>query len=186
MIKKIKIEQLEPGMFVHDFNCEWAGDNVFINHSMINSEKAIEIIRSWGIKAVYIDTGLGMDVKRGKTIREVQQNTDRNLHKLARKREKTISHSAVPLKEEVKIARKIKKEAVDIMQHAMVSVQEGKQVDVDQAFQLMEKMEASIARNQDALVMMTYIKKKDEYTLLHSISVSSLVLAFCNSCKLAL
>ena len=183
MIKKIKVEQLRPGIFIHDFNCDWAGENVFINQSLIRSEKAIEIIRSWGIKEVYIDTGRGLDVKRAKTASEVQQNTDSNLNKLARKREKPVSPS-VPLKEEVQIARKIKKEAVNIMQQTMASVQEGKQIDVDRAFQLVENMEASISRNQNALIMLTHIRKKDEYTLVHSISVSSLVLAFCNYCRL--
>ena len=79
MIKKIKVEQLSPGIFVHDFNCDWAGDNIFINQSLIKSEKAIEIIRSWGIKEVYIDTGRGLDVKRALTAHEAQQNTDSNL-----------------------------------------------------------------------------------------------------------
>jgi len=183
MIKKIRIEQLRPGIFVHDFNCDWAGENIFINQALIKSEKAIEIIRSWGIKEVYIDTERGLDVKRAKTASEVQQKTDNNLNKLAWKRKKTTAPS-VPLKEEVQMARKIKKEAIDIMQQTMASVQEGKQVDVDRAFQLVENMGASISRNQDALIMLTRIRKKDEYTLIHSISVCSLVLAFCNSCRL--
>lgn len=183
MIKKINVQQLRPGIFVHDFNCDWSGENIFINQSMINTEKSIEIIRSWGIKEVYIDTGRGLDVKSAKTASEVQQNTDSNLNKLAWEREKTPFPS-VPLKEEVRMARKIKKEAVDIMQQTMASVQEGKQVDVNMAFRLVQNMGSSISRNQDALIMLTRIRKKDEYTLMHSISVCSLVLAFCNSSRL--
>ncbi len=183
MIKKIKVEQLRPGIFVHDFNCDWAGENVFINQALIKSDKAIEIIRSWGIKEVYIDTERGIDVKRARTAQEVRQRTDTNLKRMAHTREKNITPT-VPLKEEIQIAKKIKKKAVDIMQQTMHSVQEGKQVDVDRAYQLVESMGASISRNQDALIMLTRIRKKDEYTLMHSISVSSLVLAFCNSCRL--
>ncbi len=183
MIKKIKVDQLRPGIFVHDFNCDWAGENVFINQALIKSDKAVKIIRSWGIKEVYIDTERGLDVKRAKTASEVRRHTDVNLKQLSRNRGKN-SPPVVPLKEEIKVARKIKKEAVNLMQQAMASVQEGKQVDVDRAFQLVQSMGASISRNPDALIMLTRIKKKDEYTLLHSISVSSLVLAFCNSCRL--
>jgi putative nucleotidyltransferase with HDIG domain len=183
MIKKIKVEQLRPGIFVHDFNCDWAGDNIFINQALINNEKAVKIISSWGIKEVYIDTERGLDVKRAKTACEVQQKTDNDLNKLARKRNKTVPPS-VPLKEEIQMGRKIKKEAVDIMRRTMASVQEGKQVDVNNTFQLVKKMEASISRNPDALVMLTRIRKKDEYTLIHSISVTSLVLTFCNFCRI--
>jgi putative nucleotidyltransferase with HDIG domain len=183
MIKKIKVDQLRPGIFVHDFNCDWAGENVFINQALIKSEKAVKIIRSWGIKEVYIDTERGLDVKRARTVSEVRRHTDLKLNKLAGNRGKNVP-PIVPLKEELKVAGKIKKEAVNLMQKAMASVQEGKQVDVDRAFQLVQSMGASISRNQDALIMLTRLKRKDEYTLIHSISVSSLVLAFCNSCRL--
>ena len=71
MIKKINVEQLRPGIYVHDFNCDWAGVNIFINQALIRDEKAIEIIRSWGIKEVYIDTDRGLDVLRAKTAGEV-------------------------------------------------------------------------------------------------------------------
>jgi len=45
-------------------------------------------------------------------------------------------------------------------------------------------MEQSVARNQDALILLTRIKDKDEYTLMHSISVGTLVLAFCKYCRI--
>ena len=179
MIKKVKTEQLRPGMFVEDFNCDWVGEYVFINQSMIKNEKAIEIINSWGIKEVYIDTERGLDVKDAKTAREIKLETDSDLHKLARKKRKTPC-SPTPLKDEVPIARIIKKEAVDIMQQTMNSVLDGKQVDLGVTFSLVEKMERSVTRNKDALVMLARIRKKDEYTLIHSISVTSLILAYCN------
>lgn len=184
MIKKIKTEQLRPGIFVHDFNCDWAGENIFISKALIKDEKAIKIIRSWGIKEVYIDTDLGLDVERAKTAHEVQQETNRNLHKLAQ-RKRTETPPPIALKDEVQMARTIRTEAVVTMREAMKAVQEGKCIDLDSAFQLVEKMKDSVTRNKDALVLLTRIRKKDEYTLMHSISVSSLVLAFCNSCGIS-
>jgi len=41
-------------------------------------------------------------------------------------------------------------------------------------------MKTSINRNRDALLLLTRIRNKDEYTLYHSISVSSLVLNMCH------
>jgi cyclic di-GMP phosphodiesterase len=180
MIKKIKTEQLKPGIFVHDFNCDWAGENVFIDKAMIKSERTIKIIRSWGIKDVYIDTELGDDVESAKVIDGAQLEINNSLHTLTREN-KVIAPPSVPLKEEAKIARKIRNDAISTMQQAIRSVQEGKQIDMDRAFQLVEEMERSVNRNKDALPLLTRIRKKDEYTLMHSISVSSLVLAFCNS-----
>lgn len=184
MIKKIKTEQLRPGIYVHDFNCDWAGENIFISDALIKTEKAIEIIRSWGIKEVYIDTDLGLDVKRGKSAQDAQRETNKNLHRLAQ-RATEEALPATPLKEELQMARTIRTEAVAAMRQAIRAVQEGKEMDLDGAFQLVEKMKDSVTRNKDALVLLTRIRKKDEYTLMHSISVSSLVLAFCNSCDIS-
>ncbi len=179
MIKKIKIEQLRPGIFVHDFNCDQSGENIFIDKSLIKSEKAVQIIQSWGIKEVYIDTDRGLDIEPAKRAGKVQQKTNKSLHKLAQKKELSASPST-PFKEEVKIARTIKNDAVDTVRQAMKTVQEGRNIDVGSAFQLVERMEESITRNKDALLLLTRMRKKDEYTLMHSISVSTLVLSFCN------
>lgn len=183
MIKKIRTDQLRVGVYVHDITSKEAGENVFIKRSLIQTQKAIQIIRSWGIEEVYIDTEKGLDIKSNKSTHEVQQEIDRGLRTAALRSLPPVP--TVPLKEELHIARSIKEEAVTTMQRAMKSVTEGKDVDLGEAYQLVEKMENSVTRNRDALLLLTRIRKKDEYTLMHSISVSSLVLAFCNFCGLA-
>lgn len=179
MIKKIKTSQLRPGIFVDDFNCDWAGDNIFISKALIKNEKSVEIIRSWGIKEVYIDTDKGLDIKDAKTAREVRQETDKAILKMAKK-QNTIPLK-IPLKEELKVASSIKNEAVGIMEKTIQSVQKGKKINTELSIDLVGKMKESVNRNKDALLLLTRMRNKDEYTLMHSISVSSLVLAFCSS-----
>jgi cyclic di-GMP phosphodiesterase len=183
MIKKVKTKHLRPGVFVHDYNCDWTGEHIILSKSFINSQEAVDIICSWGIKEVYIDTDRGCDVESAQLVVEVQQETNKNLHNLAIDRE-PLSSSATSLKEEMQIARRIRSEAFDTIQQAMKSVREGKQIDVDSTLNLVGKMERSINRNKDALTLLTRIRKKDEYTLVHSISVSSLVLAYCIYCDI--
>ncbi|MEN8200882.1 MAG: HD-GYP domain-containing protein, partial [Thermodesulfobacteriota bacterium] len=145
----------------------------------LNSQKAIDIISSWGIKEVYIDTERGLDIKEPASAPERRQETDQLLHAMARDNSSIPRHT--PFREEAKAARPIRREAVDLLKRSMAAVQEGREINVDEAGQLVEKMEESVTRNKDALLLLTRIRKKDEYTLMHSISVSSLVLAFCNS-----
>ncbi len=183
MIKKIKVSQLRPGIFVHDFDCGLDPHNIFINKTLIKSSKSIDILKTWGIQEVYIDTERGLDVKRERPAvpskkRSVLEKKSRNLT-----RPKAVA-STVPLKEEAVMVRLIKQDAVDIMEKTVTAVQKGTRVDIDNTFRLVEKMEASVSRNKDALVMLTRIREKNEYTLMHSISVTSLVLAFCNYCKI--
>lgn len=185
MIKKVKVSQLRPGVFVHDFNCVKDEHTLFINKALIKSNKTIDILKSWGIREVYIDTSRGFDVKRPRPkvprpVKPVPLNKNKKLRKLA---DETKQTNEVPLKEEAVMVNLIKQEAVDVIQQTVTAVQEGTRVDVDSTFRLVEKMESSVSRNKDALVMLTRIREKNEYTLMHSISVTSLVLAFCNYCR---
>ncbi len=47
-------------------------------------------------------------------------------------------------------------------------------------YELAKQMQVSIQRNRDALSLLSRIRKKDEYTLYHSVSVSSHVLNMCH------
>ncbi|MEN8199650.1 MAG: HD-GYP domain-containing protein [Thermodesulfobacteriota bacterium] len=179
MIKKVKTEQLRPGVFVHEVECDEAGGNTFVNGTMLISQKAIDIISSWGIKEVYIDTERGLDIKGSKDSPEENKKSAASSVPMAEEGLSRPPH--IPLKEEVKVAQSIKREAVELMQHSMANILEGRDVDIDGAYQLVEKMQESVTRNRDALTLLTRIRNKDEYTMMHSISVSSLVLAFCSS-----
>jgi len=44
MIKKIKVEQLKPGIFVHDFNCGWLHHPFLRNRVKLNTDEDIERI----------------------------------------------------------------------------------------------------------------------------------------------
>ena len=44
MIKKIKVEQLKSGMFVHDFNCSWLDHPFLTNSIKINDEQVVQKI----------------------------------------------------------------------------------------------------------------------------------------------
>lgn len=182
MIKKISIDQLRPGIFVHDFNCSWKTNNLILDPTLIKDVKIIEILNSWGIKAVYIDTDKGLDVAKAKSALEVKLDTDGALQKLAKEHPK--STRTIPLEEELSVAVKIKKMATTVIENAMNAVKAGKPLETKAAYQLIEQMDRSIVRNKDALVLLTRIRNKDEYTLMHSISVGAYVLNFCNMHKI--
>ncbi len=179
MIKKVKVEQLAPGIFVHDFNCEWRTNNMIFNQVLIKDRKIIDILTSWGIKEVFIDTGRGLDVSDARPAIEVRIETDNALLALAQK--ESPPSPKVSFQEEFAMAKNIKKHAINVIEQAMTAVRTGKQLETKSAYALVEQMDESITRNRDALVLLTRIRKKDEYTLMHSISVGAYILNFCNA-----
>lgn len=181
MIKRVKTENLRPGNFIHDFNCDWNGGNIFIDQTIITDAKMIDTLRSWGIKEVYIDTERGLDIDTGRSPKakpEFRQVTPPITQ--PKQPEKHPAPPSVPLSVEVKVAKKLRNDAVKIVRHTLQQVHEGKTPDVGLTYELARRMRASISRNRDALLLLTRIRKKDEYTLYHSVSVSSLVLDMCN------
>lgn len=183
MIKKVKTDQLRIGVFIDDLNFTNGEGKVFLGKTLVQSEKTIQIIRAWGVDEVFIDTEKGLDIKPGQSAIETRQRIDHGLLQTV-----LVSSPQAPpvsLNEELVIARTIKAEALNTMQRVIDVIAQGKEIDIDSVFELVEKMTSSITRNRDALPLLLRLRSKDEYTLMHSISVGSLVMAFCNFCGLA-
>ncbi len=176
MIKKIKVEQLRPGMFIHDFNCGWMEHPFVRNRAKVKDEKLIEKIAGSGISEVYIDTDKGLDVAEmadgDKAAQQAQ--TERNGSAGA----KPEAAQPVPLKEELARAKKIKEEAKMVVRSIMDEVRFGKEIKTAEVEPIIDKMIDSIFRNQDALLSLGRLKEVDEYTYMHSMSVCVLMISF--------
>lgn len=183
MIKKISIEQIKPGVFVHDFNTSSNSSYLVTNQALIRDMKIVDMLRSLGVKDVYIDTDKGLDVRSAKSAQQARWETDAGLQELAQQQAASIR--SVPLQEEIRHAIDIKKKAVSVIQGVMENVSSGGPLEVKRAYQLINDMEGSLTRNRDALVLLTRIRKKDEYTLMHSISVGAYIINFCNFFKIS-
>jgi HD-GYP domain-containing protein (c-di-GMP phosphodiesterase class II) len=176
MIKKIKVEQLKQGMYIHDFNCGWLNHPFLTNSMKINDEHIIKKVLDYGIREIYIDTELGYDVGGAPTEDEVRQEIQTEISRIVEPPK--VSRDTVSIKEEIVKAIEIKNQAKEIIHNIMEDVRFGKQIKTEEAGQVVDKMIESIFRNQDALVSLGRIKEKDEYTYLHSVSVGVLMISF--------
>lgn len=175
-IKKISAARLEPGMFIHDLNCGWMDHPFLTTRFKLESERDLKKIREAGIREVYVDTDLGLDVSDAPTSAEVQHELDNEMEQVA---EQVAGAPRASTHEEVSRALKIHSEANQIMRNIMNDVRLGKQVHVEQIEPMVDKMASSILRNSGAMISLNRIKNKDEYTFQHSVSVATLLIAFC-------
>jgi len=176
MIKKIGIDQLQPGMFIHDLNCGWLDHPFLVNSFAVLDEKTVARIRAVGIREVYIDTVKGADVWHARTQQEVSADLDRQMMAIAEK--KVEVPSAASLADEGPRARRMHSEANKIVHNLMEDVRLGQQIQVDRLEPMVESMVDSIFRNQDALLPLARLKHHDSYTFEHSVSVCALLVAF--------
>ncbi len=176
MIKRINTKQLKPGMFIDDMNCGWLRHPFLTNKITISDEEMIERIVKHGIREVYIDTEKGLTVTDAPTMEEVNRDIQAEMDRVAES--KPDPAPQVPIKDELKKAREIKKEAKKTIHNIMDDVRFGKQIETVKVESVVSNMVNSIFRNQDALLSMGRLKKIDEYTYMHSMTVGVLMIAF--------
>jgi HD-GYP domain-containing protein (c-di-GMP phosphodiesterase class II) len=175
-IKKIPVEQLRPGMYIHDLNCSWL-DHPFATGSFaVHDQKRIVEIRELGIHDVYIDISRGADVASGISEEEARQEIDERMADIASEADKKIPPAS--LDNEVTRARRLHSDANRIVRNMVQDVRLGKQIEMEQVHPLVENMVDSIFRNQDALLPLARLKDHDNYTFQHSVSVCALLVSF--------
>lgn len=183
MIKKIAIEQLTPGMYIHDLNCGWMDHPFLLNRFAVKNAAMVDRLRGIGMHDVYIDTEKGLDVAEAKTREEVSHEIDEQILHLAEKKQASLIAATVT--EESRRARKLHGEANRIVKGIITDIRLGKQIEMEKIEPLVENMVDSIFRQQDALIPLARLKNHDEYTFQHSVSVCALMIAFARGLKLS-
>lgn len=178
MLKKVDSAQLRVGMYIHDLSCDWMEHPFVRNRFRLASEQEIGKIIGAGIKVVVIDSARGLDVQDALTVDEAQAQTESALIALARG---PVAVTRVSLGEELQRAATIRHQASGMVRSVMRDARMGKAIEIDQISPMVQNITESILRNPGALVGMLRIKNKDDYTLLHSVSVCTLLVAFCRS-----
>lgn len=179
MIKKIHVRQLKVGMFIHDLSCHWMDHPFVRNRLLVSSEDEIGKIIAAGIHELYIDTDKGLDVKDAPSAQEAATALEQEILDLAGQRPAPLTR--VALTEELARANKIKDQAHQLVRTVMLDARLGKAIELDQVEPVVQNITESILRNPGALTGLLRIKDKDDYTFLHSVSVCTLLVAFCRS-----
>lgn len=180
MIKRIRSDQLTPGMFIHDINCGWIDHPFVFNSFRVKDEETVRKIIAYGIREVYIDTAVGPDVADAQTKEEVDSDIHERITRLA----PGNRPPPTPLIEEIPVARQVHREAHKMVHNLLTDVRLGKQIEVEKAQPVVESITDSILRNKDALTSLSRIKQKDDYTFQHSVSVCALLVSFAHAMEL--
>ncbi|MBS4099603.1 MAG: HD-GYP domain-containing protein [Sulfuricella sp.] len=178
MIKLIRSDQLLPGMYIHDLNCGWIDHPFAFNQFRVRDQATVNKILAYGIRELYIDTTQGLDVKDARTLEEVSSELDKKLFQVAREANPLPPTS---IEEEIVVAREVHHEANKVVHTILSDVRLGKQIEVERMEPVVERITDSIFRNKDALTSLGRIKRKDDYTFQHSVSVCTLLVSFAHA-----
>ena len=179
MIKKVRAARLKPGMFIHDFDCGWLEVPFFRRSLAIKDEVMIDKIIKHGIREVYIDTDKGLDVADAPTREEVALAVEAAVEQLLSEDGEEDPDGL--RREEMARAKGVRKEAEKVIGTVMHDVLEGKRINIAQVDAVVERMIDSVFDNQSAMMCLSRLKTRDEYTFQHSVNVCIFMIAFCRA-----
>jgi putative nucleotidyltransferase with HDIG domain len=179
MIKKVRATDLKLGMYVHDLNVPWMDHGFVLGHFMLQHEKQLEKIFRANILEVFIDTDKGLDDLNAPTEEEAESVLmDKMIDAVS---EPSNESMASRLKAQWAESRQIHSEAVLVVGSLLNDVRLGKQVSTERAASVVSNIADAVLGNDDTLISLCRIKSRDAYTFQHSVSVSALLISFCNA-----
>lgn len=178
MIKKIPVERLRPGMFLHNLNAGWMSHPFIRNRFLVADEEVVRKIVEAGIHELYIDTTRGLDDAEAPTEDEVDlqlmEEMQAAVHAEAPYRCTTVA-------EELPNARRLRARATRVIRSVMQDVKLGKVINLDEVEDLVNEIIDSILRNDSALLLLLRVRAQNDYTLVHSVAVCALMVTFCHA-----
>ncbi|MFT7672492.1 MAG: putative nucleotidyltransferase with HDIG domain [Gammaproteobacteria bacterium] len=178
MRKKISLNNVKVGMFIDELCGSWMDSPFWTKSFRLKSNKDLVSLQKSGIREVWIDTRKGTDVDADKEIvvhQDSEERTDKALARVAR--EADSQEKGVSFEAELDNARKIQMMAAEKVTSMFQEVRMGKALQAQDAVPLANEIYLSVVRNPGALISLTRLKTKDDYTYMHSVAVCALMIA---------
>ena len=170
VLKKVAVNQLTVGMFVHGFEESWLKHPFWRSKFLIKEPAMLREVQASGISHCLIDISKGQDLQPEKP-REVQAAVVVPAEKQRAKPDR------VPLTQELQEAARLRQRSAQTMKRLFAEVRLGNAIEPAECVALVDDVVESIDRHPDALLSLARLKTADEYTYMHSVAVCALMVS---------
>lgn len=179
LLKKISTADLKIGMYIDEFCGSWMDHPFWRARFIVKNERDLAQIRDSDVREVWIDASKGLDAAPGKgasTKRATEHRVERTLQTAletapARETRRTDLHG------EFERASKILRISRTTVANLFGEARGGKVTSIDAANSVVEGIAESVQRHPSALIGLARLKTADDYTFMHSMAVSALMVA---------
>ncbi len=189
MIKRISVNRLQTGMYVHDLNCGWLQHGFVRNRFLVASADDVRRIREIGVTEIYVDARRGLDPDTLPVPEIVQPEPTAETEPAVEAQPSPEVEAQPPtappqVSTPSKVASNfdracaLHREANQIVRDMLADIRLGKQIEMEKIEPLVGRVVDSIFTQQDALLPLARLKQHDNYTFQHSVSVCALMTAF--------
>lgn len=174
---KVKVDScdIKMAMYIAELDKPWIESPFLFQGFPVNTDEEIEQLREL-CDYVYVDTErTPFDVRPSLNV----------LNKIASKQpnipiesEKSDNEEFSNYKKQLIYAKKLRDKTRDYIDHVLDDVRMGKSVNTKDARIIVTNLVDSIVSSPDASMWLTHLKKRDEYTAIHSVNVCILTITF--------
>lgn len=203
MLRRLGREDVRLGMYIHSLEGPWFDHPFWRSRFLLTDPADLQAIRDSAVAAVVIDDSKSTQAAAADTVQSMR--TQFQLEEVARAaaesaqvaakasasparpRAKPPQRVAVSVKsattpqqpcstgEEIERATETIARSRQTVAHLLDEVRLGRTADIAKALPVVEDITASVERNPHALVSISRMRSKDEYTYYHSIAVCALM-----------
>lgn len=183
MLKQIDISQLRLGMYIHEFSGSWMDHPFWKGRFLLTKQQDLQAIRNSNLRELWIDATKGDDVADSLSSQTEAQVAEQSEALLLSTQQphRTVK---IDLNDEIsralRVCAKSKAAVVEMFSDARM----GKAVELAQVSALIDEISQSVLRHPSALISLARLKNSDEYTYMHSVAVSALMIALAQELEL--
>lgn len=185
MLKRIEVKHLTLGMYLHEFCGSWMEHPFWRSRFLLQDPQDLARIRATEIHEVWIDTSKGLDIAPGTASvsrAEADAQLDSDFQQLEDLPAQPAPAPAVTpqpagMDQELRRAAAICSQAKQAVVTMFGQARLGRAIDTAVAQEMVNEITDSVTRNPGALISLARLKTADEYTYMHSVAVSALMVA---------
>ena len=177
--EKLEVERLRIGMYVAELDRPWLESPFLFQGFPIRNEDELDQLREC-CDFVYIDVEQSIDWQPNAPTSSARQEVRFATQGLNRKpsRQKIEYRDKEGFTQTLPEAIMLHSAAKDYIGSVLDDVRLGKSINTGGARELADRLAENIVKNENAMVWLTQLKNRDEYTSMHSINVCVLSLLF--------
>jgi putative nucleotidyltransferase with HDIG domain len=175
MIKRIAIQELTLGMYVQELHSSWMSHPFWKTSFLLDDLEDLQKIRDCGVKEVSIDLSKSV-LKRPEPKKPVAPSPP---------------PKPVKPKRQISVYRELEKAKASCIQSRSAVIdmfreaRMGAAISVDSADRVVDQITQSVERHPLAMISLARLKTADDYTYMHSVAVSAMMVAFANELGMA-
>lgn len=162
-------------MFIDKLDGSWLQHPFWKSSFKLDNPKQLKTLLESAVTHVWIDTGKGLDVTDQAGNSSANEATSPPSSRVADK--SVAPQRSVPIEKEMSAARETLEKARQATMAVLQEARMGNSVSTADVAPLVEEISASIERNASAMLTVSRMKTKDDYTYLHSVAVCALMIA---------